>query len=487
MKFRLPTKLAGLLFVSTAVAGCALLGVESSEVDQGGPCSESAQCPNDTQCVAGLCRRQIKVGAIYLGSEADTYSQQFHAQLVEADTKLGYVSLQEAYLVTLGAPEEGSTLVSTDQQVDEWVTDGAEIIVFNSQAYEGDVQRLANKYPKTKFIIPGSSATRTTNIEHAASSQSVAWYLAGVAVGTVPGVERVGIVGATPIPEAIRNINAFTLGARNTQRNMGVPEDHLVRVELRWLGYYNDVGAGPIKECDRGNGVFVPCTIEEYLASKFKAANVSAIAHQGDGTQLQHYIWAVLNKIPNSQPIWVVPNHVERGCENISEICIGSVYHQFSPLFLQSFEAVQNGTWPPAAIEYSAEGTSELGKFKENQLFGQIDQTILNSARENLAVAGVQGVFQGPYETNDRDLDGDGVGDSVEADQPLTAKEIENMCWFVKGVVYKKDQSQPRNDTLDDIDASVPKGTDKTHYPDAINPFSLPEDIWFNCEANTSE
>jgi len=70
-------------------------------------------------------------------------------------------------------------------------------------------------------------------------------------------------------------------------------------------------------------------------------------------------------------------------------------------------------------------------------------------------------IFSGPYKINgQRDKNGDGLPDpaseqEVAADVVLDPQETANLCWYVEGVVEKKDREDPLSA---DVPALVPGG-----------------------------
>jgi basic membrane protein A and related proteins len=78
--------------------------------------------------------------------------------------------------------------------------------------------KVAEKYPKVRFAHCGGLWTAG---KHPANTGSYfgyidgAQYVAGVTAGGMSKSKKLGFIAAKPIPQVLRNINAFTMGARS--------------------------------------------------------------------------------------------------------------------------------------------------------------------------------------------------------------------------------------------------------------------------------
>jgi basic membrane protein A len=92
--------------------------------------------------------------------------------------------------------------------------DGCRVIIAPSFGYGEYVKDLAAIYPEVCFLHP-------TGTEYLANMTSFfgrmyqVRYLSGIVAGLRSETGQIGYVAAFPIPEVIRQINAFTLGARS--------------------------------------------------------------------------------------------------------------------------------------------------------------------------------------------------------------------------------------------------------------------------------
>lgn len=93
-------------------------------------------------------------------------------------------------------------------------TQGNKVIYGTSFGYMEPMLKVAKDFPDVKFehatgfkTAPNLAVYETKTFEGA--------YLAGVVAGKMTKSNKLGVVASFPIPEVIRNINAFTLGAQS--------------------------------------------------------------------------------------------------------------------------------------------------------------------------------------------------------------------------------------------------------------------------------
>ncbi len=91
---------------------------------------------------------------------------------------------------------------------------GNKIIFATSFGYMEPMLKVAKDFPDVKFEhATGYKTAENMNVYDARFYQDT--YLAGVIAGKMTKTNTLGFVGSFPIPEVLRNINAFTLGAQS--------------------------------------------------------------------------------------------------------------------------------------------------------------------------------------------------------------------------------------------------------------------------------
>src|SRR5205085_7273827 len=84
--------------------------------------------------------------------------------------------------------------------------------------FDPHILRVAKQYPKVQFLHCGGLYTEgkhPANVGSYFGYIDEAVYISGVVAGHATKSSKLGFIAAKPIPQVLRNINAFTLGARS--------------------------------------------------------------------------------------------------------------------------------------------------------------------------------------------------------------------------------------------------------------------------------
>jgi simple sugar transport system substrate-binding protein len=152
------------------------------------------------------------MGVIYVGPRDDFGYNQAHAEGVAQMKKLAGVKVVEEENV----PETQAVQKSMQGMISQ---DGAKLLFPTSFGYfDPHMLAVAGKNDKVRFAHCGGLWTQG---KHPANTGSFfgyideAQYLNGVIAGHMSKSKKLGFVAAKPIPQVLRNINAFTMGARS--------------------------------------------------------------------------------------------------------------------------------------------------------------------------------------------------------------------------------------------------------------------------------
>ena len=161
---------------------------------------------------AALAADKIVVGVIYVGPKDDYGYSQAQAQAAAAIKKIPGVTVveQEKVAETVDVQKVMGSMIEQD---------GASLVFPTSFGYfDPHMIKMAEKYPKVRFAHCGGLWTEG---KHPANTGSYfgyideCQYLNGIAAGHASKTRKLGFIAAKPIPQVLRNINAFTLGARS--------------------------------------------------------------------------------------------------------------------------------------------------------------------------------------------------------------------------------------------------------------------------------
>jgi len=110
---------------------------------------------------------------------------------------------------------------------------GNDMIFTTSFGYQEPTIKVAKMFPKVRFQHATGYKTAPNVATYEARFYEGA-YLLGVLAGKTTRSNTLGFVGSFPIPEVVRNINAWTLGARSVNPN--------IRVKVIWIDTWYDPG-----------------------------------------------------------------------------------------------------------------------------------------------------------------------------------------------------------------------------------------------------
>src|SRR3954471_2331236 len=150
------------------------------------------------------------IGFIYVGSRDDFGYNQAHAQGAAALKKMPGLKVVEE--------EKVAETDAVEKTMESMINlDGATLIFPTSFGYYSPhMVKLAKKYPKIKFEHCGGlwADTDPKNAGSYFGYIDEAQHVSGIVAGYSTKSGKLGFVAAKPIPQVLRNINAFALGAR---------------------------------------------------------------------------------------------------------------------------------------------------------------------------------------------------------------------------------------------------------------------------------
>ena len=183
---------------------------------------------------------KLVVGVIYVGPRDDYGYNQAQAQAAAAIKKLPGVTVVEQEKV----PETTDVQKTMGSMIEQ---DGATLLFPTSFGYfDPHILKLAEKYPKVRFAHCGGMWTEGKHPKNAGSYFGYideCQYLNGVVAGHASKSKKLGFIAAKPIPQVLRNINAFTLGARSV--------DPKITTQLIVTGDWSM----PVKEAEAANSL----------------------------------------------------------------------------------------------------------------------------------------------------------------------------------------------------------------------------------------
>jgi simple sugar transport system substrate-binding protein len=151
----------------------------------------------------------LTVGFIYVGPKDDFGYNQAHAEGAKAVAGAGVkVREEESVPETVAVQKTMESMINLD---------GAKLLFPTSFGYfSPHILEIAKKYPDVTFFHCGGlydESKHPTNVGSYFGYIDEAEYVAGIVAGMTTKSNKLGFVAAKPIPQVLRNINAYTLGA----------------------------------------------------------------------------------------------------------------------------------------------------------------------------------------------------------------------------------------------------------------------------------
>ncbi len=154
----------------------------------------------------------MTVGFIYVGPKTDYGYNQAHAQGAAAIAKLPGIKVREEEMV----PETVAVQKTMESMIN---LDGAKILFPTSFGYfDPHILKEAAKNKDVTFFHCGGlyqEGKHPTNVGSYFGYIDEAEYISGIVAGLTSKSNKLGFIAAKPIPQVLRNINSFTLGARS--------------------------------------------------------------------------------------------------------------------------------------------------------------------------------------------------------------------------------------------------------------------------------
>ncbi len=326
--------------------------------------------------------KNLKVGFVYVSPVGDEGWSYAHDQARKAMDALPYVETTLMESVPEGPDAERAFL--------NLARKGYDVIVGTSFGYMDAMEKVARQFPKATFMHC-SGYKSGPNMTAYFGRMYQARYLTGMAAGAMTKKNEIGYVAAFPIPEVIRGINAFTLGAR------AVNPDARVRVVWTRSWYSPDD--------------------EKKAALSLLDVGVDVIAQHQDSAGPQ--------EAAESRGAYSVGYNTDMSAVAPNAHLTSAVWH-WTDFYLDFIDKVRKGAWQNGNYWYGLDsglvGIAPFGKMVPQDVRDRV-----NAALEDIK-SGKLAVFTGPV----RDQKGEV---RVPEGQVAPDQDLLSMDWFVEGVV----------------------------------------------------
>ena len=209
----------------SAVASAALMGCGKKEEPAPPPAAAPVAAPAPAKA------EPLKIAFAYIGPVGDGGWTFAH------DNGRKAIDKEFGDKVVTSFVEKVPESADAERVIRDMASQGNKLIFGTTFGYMEPMLKVAKDYPDVKFEHATGYKT-APNLRTYDSKTYEGAYMAGVIAGAMTKTKTIGVVASIPIPEVIRNINSFTLGA---QRH--TPD---VKTKVVWVNKWFD----PPKEAE---------------------------------------------------------------------------------------------------------------------------------------------------------------------------------------------------------------------------------------------
>ena len=161
---------------------------------------------------SALAASGVTVGFIYVGAKDDYGYNQAHAE--------GAAAIKSIPGITVIEEESVPETVDVQKTMESMINlDGATLLFPTSFGYfDPHMLKVAGKYEDLTFLHCGGLWNESKHPKNTGSYFGYideAQYLSGIVAAYASKSKKLGFIAAIPIPQVLRNINSFTLGAQS--------------------------------------------------------------------------------------------------------------------------------------------------------------------------------------------------------------------------------------------------------------------------------
>jgi basic membrane protein A len=351
-----------------------------------------AGCSTSTSSSHPTAKAPLIAAWIYVGSPSDAGWTHQH--------DLGRLAVQHYFgnkvktIFKENVPE-GPQVTNVITQL---VNSGAKIIFSTSFGFQPAMVLAAKKYPNVDFAQATGTAMSGNLAEYFGAGED-GDYLAGMAAGFASKSGKIGYVAPYPIPEVIREIDAYTLGARYVHPG--------ATVRVVWTNSWFD----PAKE--------------RAAAQSLVAAGVDVL---GDGVDDP-----TVGEVAQANGLKWTGYDSNQGAFAPNAFQTATVYN-WAPYYVNSVKAVVNGSWR-SSFYYGnvADGMIGIAPFGST-VSAKASAAILK--REAEIKAGTFNPFTGPLTKQDGTV-GLKAGQTLPVRNQASPSTLSKytLNWFIQGVI----------------------------------------------------
>ena len=299
---------------------------------------------------------QLKVGFIYVGPVGDAGWTFAH------DNGRKHIEQKFGDKIKTTFVEKVPEGADAERVIRDLVSQGNKLIFATSFGFGDAMEKVAKDHPDVKFEhATGYKTSANLSVYEAKFYEDA--YMAGVVAGTMTKTNTLGFVGSFPIPEVLRNINAFTLGARSVNPK--------VVTKVVWVNTWFD----PPKESEAAQAL-----IKQKADVLLQNTDSTAVLQTAEKNGKYAFGW------DSDMSAFAPKAH------------LGSAIVNWGPYYEKAVNDVLAGTWKTSDTKWGTkEGANDL--IKINSVVPETAKKRVDEIKSGLK-AGTFAVFKGPLKDN---------------------------------------------------------------------------------------
>jgi simple sugar transport system substrate-binding protein len=320
-------------------------------------CAKKEEAPPAPSAAAPAAKAEpLKAAFVYVGPVGDagwSYSHDLGRQ--NALAKLGDK-------VTTTYVEKVPEGPDAERVIRDLVTQGNKVVFATSFGFMDAMVKVAKDHPDVYFEhATGYKTTENLRVYEARFYEGA--YLAGIVAGKTTKTNTLGFVASFPIPEVLRNINAFTLGAQSVNPK--------VKTRVVWINSWFD----PPKETEAAQSL-----LNQGADVLLQNTDSTAVLQAAERNGKFAFGW------DSDMSAFAPKAH------------LGSVALNWTVYYEKSFGEVLAKTWKPEVTKWGVK-EGMIDYVKPAAFLSEDARKALDAAREGLKTGAVA-VFKGPLVDN---------------------------------------------------------------------------------------
>jgi len=336
--------------------------------------------------VFSAAEEPLKVGFVYVSSTGEAGWTYSHDQARLNLEKVYGDKIKTTFIENVAEGPDAERVITQLAQ------SGHKLIFTTSFGFMNPTLKVAKRFPDVKFEH-ATGYKRAKNVATYFDRIYEARYLTGVVAGYMSKTNVIGYIGAFPIPEVIRGINAFELGARSVNPD--------IKLQVVWVNTWFD----PAKEREATNSlinqkadVITFHTDSPAPVQAAEDAGVYAVAYHSDMAQYG----------PKAQ--------------------LTAAVHDWNSYYVERVKAVMDGTWKSEDTWKGIDsGMTQISPFNASVPKEVVDK--VTALKEQIA-KGALHPFAGPIKDQSGKL-------IVPEGETIPDEDLLRMNYYVEGVQGK--------------------------------------------------